>query len=448
MRTEGDHHQVSENVYHNLPEWQQAEWREVLEPFLKVYSFYPDLLAPVNGEERCEATEPRHREFMYVDGVFCQAAFDHGTWRYAPLVRHSNEGGGDCILAWEPFRKVFAHYLERTASALAARDHTSAAKYAGIVSHILCDRTPGDHIDPAIWIGLLFPPPEDCDSPLDPNWGFATKEVDIPRLRYRPRLLGSDVPEAVHGFYQRYLHMMKEGIPYVSRMLSAAYAGRFDDSKRLLSEVRLLGIEIISDFLHTAFCLGYGRFDPDELQQLGTADLTRWFASVNEMDWLYFRGPYTDGFPRFFSEGRSPIPPRKAPAELLVPRAGGDPELRTVTPCLAVLPDSGCQIPERWAKLVYDLPESARYRRFACLAGMPPHGSVRGETRGRVRAQVLGDDTVLWEQAQVVGGEPATALDLDITGCRRLTLLVTGLHRMSDEFWLGHFIWGQPRLIK
>ena len=30
----------------------------------------------------------------------------------------------------------------------------------------------------------------------------------------------------------------------------------------------------------------------------------------------------------------------------------------------------------------------------------------------------------------------------------RMTLQVTGLHRNFDEFWLGHFIWGNPELHK
>ena len=274
MRKEGDHYQVSESAWRNLPAWQQAEWREVREAFLTTYSAYPDTLAPLHDAEHCRRLEPRYRELLYVDGEFCQVALTSGHRHYAPLVRYSAEGSGDYLIAPGPFFKVYGYYLELLVGALTRRDHDTAAKVAGIVSHLLCDRNPGDHIDPAVWLGLLFPPPPEVAARVSDCWGVTTQEVDIPDVRYQPRLLGVCVGEALHGFYQRYLAMMKRGIPYVSRMLRAAYEGRPAEAQRLLSEARLLGIEILSDYLYTAFCIAYERFEPREVAALEAVDLT------------------------------------------------------------------------------------------------------------------------------------------------------------------------------
>ena len=304
MRTEGDHIQVSENVFDNLPAWQQAEWRDVRKAFTTTYSYYVDNLAPVSAPEKCLAIEPRYREMMYVDGVYCHGALGSGSHRMAPLMRYSGDFGGDYIITRAPFERVFGQYLTRLTEAMGRRDHDTAAKYAGIVSHLFCDRHPGDHIDPGMWSGLLCPPPpEIAPRVIDAYWGVTTQEVDIPRVRYTPRLLGTGHTEAINRFFHRYLMMMKRAIPFVSRMLREAYAGRQAEAQRLLSESRLMGIEIISDFLYTAFCLAYERCDPAEVKALDNADITEWFADENEMDYLYFYGPYTENvidlFPTF-----------------------------------------------------------------------------------------------------------------------------------------------------
>jgi len=443
-RTEGDHYQVSENVFANLPAWEQKLWSEVREDFLGDYSKYPDLLAPTNSHEVCACVDPDYKDFVYIDGVFSQVALEAGEWRMAPLVRYCGTGGGDHILSREPFQKVMGHYLERIVQSLRGNDHVAAAKYAGVVSHLMCDRHPGDHIDPAVWNGLLFPPPNSEGNTI---WGLTTQEVDIARVHHEPKLLGLSVREAMHGFYQGYLRVMKLGIPYVSRMLVAAYEGNPAKAQALLSDVRLLGIALTSDFLHTAFCLAYERFPPSEVSALEECDLSSVFPIQNEMDYLYFGGPYPDGVIDFFPAGSEGFKPRKIPARLLVPDASNKTKIETFPFCLGVLPDSGCQLTERWAKLVFDL-SGSDFRRFTCTAGLSADLGVKNRVRGNVSFQVLGDESVLFERKEMRGGEAAVSLDLDLRVRKKLTLLVRGEHRIQEEFWLGHFIWGNPRISK
>lgn len=68
-------------------------------------------------------------------------------------------------------------------------------------------------------------------------------------------------------------------------------------------------------------------------------------------------------------------------------------------------------------ELVYKLP--GKFRLFRATMGIDD--SVR-ET-GRVRVEILGDDKRLW-QGNVLGSEPAQALELDIAGVKRLAIVV------------------------
>jgi len=68
-------------------------------------------------------------------------------------------------------------------------------------------------------------------------------------------------------------------------------------------------------------------------------------------------------------------------------------------------------------KVVYRLP--GRFRRFKAIAGIDD----RVRPRGNVQLVISGDDQVLLEAA-LTGKDPPRELDLDLTGARRLTILV------------------------
>ena len=90
------------------------------------------------------------------------------------------------------------------------------------------------------------------------------------------------------------------------------------------------------------------------------------------------------------------------------------------------------------------------YKRLTCTAGLSPRLSVSPKTglKGKVAATVRGDGKALFESGPITGGEAAFDIDVSVEGVRELELLVKGLHRTTDDFWLGHFIWARPRLEK
>lgn len=89
-------------------------------------------------------------------------------------------------------------------------------------------------------------------------------------------------------------------------------------------------------------------------------------------------------------------------------------------------------------ELVYRLP--GKFRRFKALAGIDD----RVQPYGNVRLVVRGDDRVLWE-GSVVGGEPAKPLDLDLTGVRRLTILVDYGENLDTA---DHLDLAEARIVK
>jgi len=88
--------------------------------------------------------------------------------------------------------------------------------------------------------------------------------------------------------------------------------------------------------------------------------------------------------------------------------------------------------------MVYRLPE--RYRHFTAVIGIDD--AVRPQ--GNVRLVIRGDDRVLWEMA-VAGTDPPRPVDLDITGVRRLTILVD----FGDDLDVGDYLdLCEARLVK
>ena len=87
---------------------------------------------------------------------------------------------------------------------------------------------------------------------------------------------------------------------------------------------------------------------------------------------------------------------------------------------------------------VYYLP--GRFRRFCAVAGIDDDF----RPRGNVRMILRGEGKTLWE-ATLAGAEQPRAIDVDVTGVRRLTILVdfTG-----DLDAAGHAILGDARVSK
>jgi NPCBM/NEW2 domain len=82
------------------------------------------------------------------------------------------------------------------------------------------------------------------------------------------------------------------------------------------------------------------------------------------------------------------------------------------------------------SELIYRLP--AGYRRFTALAGIDPATRASGD----VLLQIYGDDRSLLE-AVVAGHEPPVAIDLDISGVKRLKIVVDFGHNLDTGDWLN-----------
>jgi hypothetical protein len=89
-------------------------------------------------------------------------------------------------------------------------------------------------------------------------------------------------------------------------------------------------------------------------------------------------------------------------------------------------------------KLVYRLPDA--FRRFVAIIGIDD----RVDTRGHVEFRVEADGRTLFQQ-ELTGSSDPLALDLDIAGVRRLTLLVDYGH---DQDISDHLDLCEARLIK
>jgi hypothetical protein len=72
------------------------------------------------------------------------------------------------------------------------------------------------------------------------------------------------------------------------------------------------------------------------------------------------------------------------------------------------------------------------FRQFAALAGIEPATS----STGNVQLRIYGDEHLLYD-AQVAGDQPPQAIDLDITGIKRLKFAVEFGSNLDTGDWLN-----------
>lgn len=86
-----------------------------------------------------------------------------------------------------------------------------------------------------------------------------------------------------------------------------------------------------------------------------------------------------------------------------------------------------------------------RFSRFSALVGLPDYLASRGteETKGSVEFEIYGDDKKLWSSGIIQAGSAATPMEVDVSGIRRLKLVVTDA---GDGNQYDHACWINPEL--
>ncbi len=325
----------------------------------------------------------------------------------------------------EPMR----HFMQQAVDAMRAGNIGDAARYMGTICHQLEDYGSPSHTMPGdnqFTLLQQFLPPSDVmqdklmHGPIE-NGGF---KVSIPG--YKPRLLGSSVPEAswrlMHRVHEAILNARSTTIP----IMQARYAD--DEAAVVRHQLRAATVdaEVVADALHTIVCLGAQTIDSAAESGLREVRLSKWVpleaASLYYPQSQFFSSPYY-GHPRsgvILAGGNKAVPLR----------------LRT---------DSGEKdfadgISAGMGKPVTFLVPKGVFARFTVLAGLHP---TLG-TKGRVEFTVTGDGRTL---ATVIlnGSDPAKLLECDISEVSTLSLSLTsrGLDAKSN-----YAIWAEPTLRK
>ena len=329
--------------------------------------------------------------------------------------------------------EVLQYFVEKTVAALRAGRVADAARYMGTVCHLVEDYGSPAHVVPednmfTLWQQFLPPPEEMKGVLLHGPIENGTFQIDL--KDYRPRLLGTSVPEASW----RLLHRIHEQIVYVRAttvpIIRGLYAG---DRKAVDAQQRKAArfdAQVVADALYTILCLGAKRFAPAEVEQLQRVEITRFFPL--EAPKLYypqsqfFGKPYW-GYPRVgftLAEGKRPVPLR------LRLRRGK--QIREQEIPNGISAGMG-------RRLTFLLPEGV-FQRFEVTAGL--HAQLGAQ--GKVQFTVLGDGKVL-QRIVLSGSEPARRLECDI---RRVTRLALALESKTSQSQYNYAIWAAPTLIK
>lgn len=409
-----------------LPAWEQEIWKDLIPKIIEEYCLIPDyyLSRPdlagyaILDDYQVDFTEYDYRvtqEFVIRDGHY-----------HLPADQRRN------------FR-VYEFFLGRIVASLKNDKIEDAAKFAGVLLHVLEDFSAPSHSvtgDNQFYLFMQFlPPPEQfryarLHSPIES--GSVTADLS----GYVPRLLGRSSSEAAYHLHHAMNHNIIQARGKVIPIIQAIYREDRAAVEAENSIMAVLAARAAADALHSAFQIAYDRCDAGELAGLREIHLSGMIPM--EAKDLAWRQPHLFrplGMPTsdvVLNRERQPLPltlvtgERGRTVEKTFARgiAGGTRQSLTGEPCI----------------LSFIVPENV-YDRFEATAGL--HSVLAVE--GAVVLRVEGNDKVLFESDPLTRTDPAVHIRVPLKGIKDLRLVAFPDTTDAAD---NYVVWGDPRFIK
>jgi hypothetical protein len=337
--------------------------------------------------------------------------------------------------------RIYRYFLERIVASLKYRNVEDAAKYAGVLLHVIEDfASPSHVIEGGIQFFLvkqLFPPPDSMKyARLHPL--MERGDVSIAISDYAPRLLGTSTAEAAVRILQEMNLLIIQARGWVMPIVQAIYAGDAATIKSQNSIIADLSARLAADVLNTVFCIASGRFDEQAKQAFEAVSISSWIPlEATDLVWRY---------PRMFSPLYAEIPTSDVildsngeplPLSLSIMESGkrADKKLEHGIAAGARITHTG-----EPCLLSFLVPENV-YDRFEALAGIHSVLGVEGATVFQVKA----DDRLLYDSGPVLRKDPARNISVPLLGVKEIYLITFPATKESAH---NFAVWGEPRLIK
>jgi len=262
-----------------LPRWQRTLWKKDRDAFINDYCSYPDSYWE---PDRYHEIQPY---ILLIDGLPFHYSppnqIDYNNWTMdtsgdQPALRRLPEKPNR---NWSFVSRGLNHYLEKSLLSVALDQMTEAGKWLGVLVHFIEDSghvihaLEGPDGADAFILDRLCEPPSD-----DPHRTASSILTELQNKAgdisgYRPRLLGTSIPEITFRLYAAIHHLAQQSrfkhLPIV-RALSA------DDrasAVALLQRMDEDNARLVSDLLYTVLSVAKERILPRDLAALSVTYL-------------------------------------------------------------------------------------------------------------------------------------------------------------------------------
>jgi len=320
--------------------------------------------------------------------------------------------------------------IECIMSRMAGGDLPEACHFLGVLSHYL-----GDYGEPAHYyerdITLLLPPPPDRLN-CNPHRLIEDVPSTVTRLDYSPRVLGDSTDTIVLRLEGRLRDLYETVLATIIPILNALYRRDMPAASRQTDRAVAATAEVMADVLHTLACLHLRQWTPDERHALAQCRLDELEPAACDVEFNFGCRPLR-GAVTLDKTGRA------QPLQLRIPEGTA----------AAIRPAEGlCVVPHALpirgtrylAALEYDLPPDA-FTRLTATAGLLAGVTPQAECIFAVET----DGTERFRTRALREADPAQPLSVDITGCRRLRLVV---YTDGSTDKLAFPIWAWPTVSR
>ena len=356
------HGLITEQALKALDDWERQLWAKEADNIIHEYCGYPDAYYNPNWTERVLPY------LFFIEKIpFHYLPNNPVEYNYWSMVL---KGKGYILKKmterpntnWEFAKKGFTYYFQKVSEALKQDKIEESAKFAGVFIHILEDAgaclhcLEGPDGTDIFVLDRFFLPPEKMKY-LTPSMVMVEPDdIDFNLKGYRPKLLGTSIPEAVFNLYQRYCQVVAHNRLQMIPIVLHTFSGKRAIANKLRSEVNKTSAQLVADVLHTSFCLAFSKFNSQEVKPLEKISLNT-LMPIRFPRHLSFPYRFTPIIKNFcLDDNRRPVPLR------LKLKKGGKIQIVNFSEGMG----TGCHIEYT---IAYDIPARV-YTKFKCAVGL------------------------------------------------------------------------------
>ena len=409
-----------------LPQWERDIWKDLLPKIIQEYCLIPDYYLSRPDLAGYAILDDYQVKFTEYDYRIQQEFFIRNGHYHLPCDQKMN------------FR-IYEFFLERIVSALKAKKIEDAAKFAGVLLHVIEDFSAPSHSvtgDNQFYLFMQFLPPPEKFQYARLHGPIESGNVSAKIPDYRPKLLGASPSEAAFHLHRLMNQNIIQARGKVIPIIQAIYREDAPSADAENSVMAARAAQVAADALDSAFQIAYDQSDAAELAGLREFDISGLIAlEATDLAWRQPQSFRPTGYPSsniILNRERQPLP-----LKLMTDQSGKRIEKTFATGIAAGTRKSLTGEP---CVLTYIVPENV-YDRFEVTAGLHPGLAVDGA----VVFQVKGNEKALFESGPRTRKDPAIDIRVPLKGIKEIQIIAFPDTKDTAD---NYVVWGEPRFVK